>query len=122
MSLKDSHDAYMKLRFTPKQYASGVGDSGKKGWLTLLGILGGFFFLVYDIFRHYLILFLTDDVTLISLNVVNPFNGNTFAITNRQVMDATYFTGVIFMGQLVSSSILHGAEKTVSQTRFIKRS
>ena len=118
----DAHIAYMKLRFLPKEFEKAVGSSKKNGWLALLVLACFIFVIINDVFRHYVILFATEEHSIISFDIVNPFNGNIFGISNKQVMDATYFTGTVFWAQIVFSTLFHGAHKTTSQTKFIMKS
>ena len=58
--------------------------------------LGGILYLLTDAFRHYVIMFVADDVSLVTFNVTNPFNGNKMALTNKRLSSITYVNGMIF--------------------------
>ena len=67
-------------------------------------------------------MFVTDDVSLISINVTNPFNGNTMAFTNKRLSSITYFNGIIF-GAIAFKAFLDLTKmKTLSQTKFMYKS
>ena len=115
----DSFLAFLKLRETPEKFAKEHGGSGKKGKNnTLLGILIAIYCL-QDLVRHYLVLFVTSSASILSFNVTNPINGNELVITNKQVMDASYFTGMIFAAQAVIGLSNSAYLKTTAKTKFI---
>ncbi len=118
----DSIFAHMKLRFTPKLFAKQWGGTGKTGFVSFaFGILG-FLLILTDAFRHYVIMFVTDDVSLISINVTNPFNGNTMAFTNKRLSSITYFNGIIFAAIALKATLDLSKMKTMSQTKFMYKS
>ena len=118
----DSILAHFKLRLTPERFAEQLGGSGKKGLLTTILAICGIFFILQDMFRHYVVAFVTDNASIVSLNVRNPLNGNMFEITNRQLMDATYFTCTLFFAQSFYSMITSSQLKTASNTKFLMTS
>ena len=115
----DSILAHFKLRLTPKKFAEQFGGSGKKGLVATLFAICGILFILQDMFRHYVVAFVTDNASIVSLNVRNPLNGNMFEITNRQLMDATYFTCTLFFAQSFYSMITSSQLKTASNTKFL---
>ena len=118
----DSIFAHWKLRFTPKLFAKQYGGSGNTGFISLAGGILGSLFLLADAFRHYVIMFVTDDVSLISINVTNPFNGNTMAFTNKRLSSITYFNGIIFSAIAMKAMLDFSKMKTLSQTKFMYKS
>ena len=73
-----------------------------------------------DVFRHLLVQYKSDVVTVAEFGLTNPFNGNAFGFTNHQAADACYVTNLIFAGSVayrVARSNL-GAETTLLATRF----
>ncbi len=118
----DSLYAYLKLRMEPKAFAYIFGGSGTKGWLSASFAITGTLLLLADAFRHYLVMFVTDDVSIISINVTNPFNGNSLAFTNKRLASITYFNGVIFFAIAMMAMINLSKMTTISQTKFIYKS
>ena len=115
----DSTRAYNRLRYTPEKFVAAYGGSGKRGIMTFVFAILGSFGMLTDVFRHYLVLFLTDNVTLISFDIVNPFNGNRFQLTNVQLMDVSYFTAMVFVVQAIYTSSNTKTLKTTSQAKFV---
>ena len=52
-----------------------------------------------DIARHYLIVDLSKDIQLITVNVTNPFNDRPVAFNNMAVASALYWSSTIFLAQ-----------------------
>jgi len=114
----DSSLAYNKFRRRPDVFMRKYGGSGKRGWASSVYVLFGSLFLIADIFRHYLVLFVTKDVSLFSIKTTNPFNGNEMAITNKQIADSSYFTAMIFLSQALISFMRSSKLRLNSQTHF----
>ena len=114
----DSFVAFLKLRMTPEKFVEQVGGSGKKGWVTTLASFVTGCVILQDMFRHYLIMFVTDNASIVSFNVRNPLNGNTFEITNKHLVDATYFTCMLFFAQSMHAFFNTSQLKTTCNTKF----
>ena len=90
---------------------------GVFGMLILLLAVG---FSATDVFRHLLVQYKSDVVTVLEFGLPNPFNGNEFGFTNLQAADACYVTNLIFAGSAmvtVEQTYL-GCETTLLATRF----
>ena len=118
----DSVLAHMKLRLTPEKFGELYGGSGKNGFFLTIAAVGGVLFILQDMFRHYVVAFVTDNASIVSLDVRNPLNGNMFEITNRQLMDGTYFTCTIFFAQSFHAMATSSKLKTASVTQFLMTS
>ena len=102
----DSQVAYLCLRKNPGDKL----DDGKQisppvvihichiNIIFFLGFLGLLFIFV-DIARHILTVFLSENVSIITLDLTNPATGNSLELTNKQVADATYFSAMIFFAK-----------------------
>ena len=91
--------ARIRFRNNPISRRKNHNTGGKRGTFILRAFTIAMMFIAVDLFRHYLVVFMSDETALISLRVTNPFNGNEFELTNKQVADATYFTGIFFFLQ-----------------------
>ena len=109
----------MKLRLTPEKFGELYGGSGKNGFFLTIAAVGGVLFILQDMFRHYVVAFVTDNASIVSLDVRNPLNGNMFEITNKQLMHATYFTCMLFFAQSFYSMTTSSQLKTASNTKFL---
>ena len=120
----DSKVAHERLRDVRFHKKFGSSNDQKRGPFGLYLIFFSVFRLVLDMFRHYLILFVTDEVSLISIDVTNPFNGNVFQFTNRQLADVSYFTAMIFAARALKNAIsgaYFGCAYTISTTKFVNK-
>ena len=117
--LLDSFYAHVKLRWTPKLYAKvgaalAIADGGQS-----LSCIRRLLYLLFDAFRHYVIMFVADDVSLVTFNVTNPFNGNKMALTNKRLASITYVNGMIFAAIAFKAMLGFTKMKTMSQTKFV---
>ena len=100
----DAHAVYMYLRAHTKAFRLIVGTEDKAGkkknsWLMVFVVSVFFALLAVDIARHYLIVELSKDVNLITLNITNPFNNRPVAFNNVDLATALFWTATIFMAQ-----------------------
>ena len=58
-----------------------------------------FLHIVTDVARHYLIVELSKDVNLITLNIINPFTNRAVTFNNVDLATALFWTATIFMAQ-----------------------
>ena len=100
----DAIAVYMHLRMHPKQFEYMIGTEDKAGkkhnskfGLFLCSVFGVQLFM--DIARHYLIVQLSKDVNLITLNITNPFNNRPVTFNNVDLATALFWGATIFMAQ-----------------------
>ena len=102
----DALAVYTHLRMHPKLFEQMVGtedEAGKKhntcfGNVVLVVL---FLILAMDIARHYLIVQLSKDVNLITIDITNPFNNRPVTFNNVDLATALFWTATIFMAQSV---------------------
>ena len=101
---------------------SGTEKAGKKknSWTQVF--FGFIFFLhiVTDVARHYLIVELSKDVNLITLNIINPFTNRAVTFNNVDLATALFWTATIFMAQTVWATLTKKAmrETTTDMTNY----
>ena len=74
-------------------------------WLMFFVAITTFYFTAVDIARHYLIVQLSLDVNLITLNIINPFGNRQVTFDNVDIATALFWATTIFN--------LHGSEHVV---------
>ncbi len=120
MVVLDSISVAKKLRQSAKAHAKQIGTEGKKGYFSILLCLLCVSFFTVDVFRHWLVLFVSDRVEMIQFGLQNPITGNNFAFSNHQLADACFFTNMI-MSASVSLKVAKahvGAGTVLLRTRF----
>ena len=100
----DALAVYAHLRMHPTLFEQMVGTEDKAGkkhnsWFTVFVISAGFLLIVMDIVRHYLIVQLSKDVNLVTLNITNPFNNRPVTFNNVDLATAFFWGATIFMTQ-----------------------
>ena len=100
----DAWAVYIHLRMHPKPFGLLFGTEDKAGkkknsWLVTFVISMLFLLLAIDIARHYLIVNLSKDVNLVTLNITNPFNNRPVTFNNVDLATALFWTASIFMAQ-----------------------
>ena len=101
----DAASVYMRLRMHPKLFGRFFGTEDKAGrkknsWVMVFMCSLMFPFLILiDIFRHYLLVQLSEDVNLVTLNITNPFNHRPVTFNNVDLTTALFWTATIFMAQ-----------------------
>ena len=100
----DALAVYVHLRFHPKAFGlmAGTEDkTGKKHNSCFAKVVFSVLFLLValDIARHYLIVELSKDVNLVTLNITNPFNDQPVAFNNVDLATALFWGATIFMAQ-----------------------
>jgi hypothetical protein len=101
----DAASVYMRLRMNPKLFKLFFGTEDKAGrktnsWVMVFMCSLMFpFLIVIDIFRHYLLVQLSKDVNLVTLNITNPFNNRPVTFNNLDLITALFWTATIFMAQ-----------------------
>ena len=75
--------------------------AGKKhnSWLMKMCFSSLFVVLAMDVARHYLLVQLSQDVKLVTLNITNPFNNQPVAFNNVDLATALFWGATIFMAQ-----------------------
>ena len=102
----DAMAVYIHLRTHPKKFEDRFGTEDKAGKKKNSGGIVSVFFtffvvLAIDIARHYLIVQLSNDVNLITLNITNPFNNRPVTFNNVDLATALFWGATIFMAQSV---------------------
>jgi hypothetical protein len=100
----DAHAVYVHLRMHLKPFGLMVGTKDKAGkthnsWNIVYLTSGLFLLLVMDIARHYLLVQLSKDVNLVTLNITNPFNNRPVTFNNVDLATALFWGATIFMAQ-----------------------
>ena len=100
----DAWAVFIHLRTHPKQFerfGSREDKAGKKhnSWIMVFFIPAVFLVIAMDIVRHYLIVQLSKDVNLVTLNITNPFNNRPVTFNNVDLATALFWTASIFMAQ-----------------------
>ena len=100
----DAIAVYTHLRMHRKALKRMIVTEDKKGkkhnsWLMKMCFSSLFVVLAMDIVRHYLIVQLSKDVNLVTLNITNPFNNRPVAFNNVDLATAFFWGATIFMAQ-----------------------
>ena len=110
----DAAAVYFHLRMHPKMFGlmfgteeksrrtlSGMDKSGKKhnSWLMVFVFFCALVVIAVDIARHYLLVQLSKDVNLVTLDITNPFNNRPVTFSNVDLATALFWTATIFMAQ-----------------------
>ena len=104
----DAHAVYTHLRLDPKalgffllprKWCTRGGSRKHNSWLILFMFSTLFLPLAMDIARHYLLVQLSKDVNLVTLNVTNPFNNRPVTFNNVDLATALFWGATIFMTQ-----------------------
>ena len=74
---------------------------GKKSFRSLRFVISSASMLACDYFRHLTIVFVSKDVDVLDLGLVNPITQKRLGITNRQIADTMYFAHMIFVLQVL---------------------
>ena len=61
--------------------------------------------LLGDVFRHYMVVFTSKDVDLISFGVTNPFSGKEVFFTNKELATVLFWTSTIYFAEVVCTMI-----------------
>jgi hypothetical protein len=100
----DAMALFIHLRMHPKLFEQMVGTEDKAGkkhnskfGLFLCSV--SLFAIATDIARHYLLVQLSKDVNLVTLNITNPFNNQPVTFNNVDLATALFWTATIFMAQ-----------------------
>ena len=100
----DALALFIHLRMHPKQFEYMIGTEDKAGkkhnskfGLFLCSV--SLFAIAMDIARHYLLVQLSKDVNLVTLNITNPFNNQPVTFNNVDLATALFWTATIFMAQ-----------------------
>ena len=114
----DAMAVYMHLRMHPKQFEYMIGtedEAGKKhnSWFAKVAFCVMLLILAIDIARHYLIVQLSKDVNLITLDITNPFNNRPVIFNNIDLATALFWTATIFMAQSIWAFL---AKKALRET------
>merc|ERR1711924_137951 len=92
----------------------------KKGFYSLAFplIIGGY--LVTDTFRHLLLLFKTDEHSIIELDITNPVNSNRLGISNHRVAEIAFWTSTVMIGSFAASlaKTYLGAHTIIVSTKY----
>jgi hypothetical protein len=120
LCFSDARLVTMRLRFTKERYSEFFGGEGQRGWMTVVAFVFGLTFFACDVFRHYLVLFASKQHPLITINVVNPINGNIMGVTNHAICDATFFSGMIMAAGVMYNQVstYQGSGTTIANCRF----
>ncbi len=94
-----------KLRSHPTKYLKYIGGAGSRGSQLIIMIVVCCLLAATDVFRHYLVMLVAEEKSLIKFDVVNPLNGNILQITNKQMADASFFTGFVFLVETLLSIV-----------------
>ena len=100
----DAMALFIHLRMHPKLFGLMVGteDEAGKKHNSKFGVCFcsvSFFAIAMDIARHYLLVQLSKDVNLVTLNITNPFNNRPVTFNNVDLATALFWTATIFMAQ-----------------------
>ena len=100
----DALALFIHLRMHPKLFEQMVGteDEAGKKHNSKFGVCFcsvSFFAIAMDIARHYLLVQLSKDVNLVTLNITNPFNNQPVTFNNVDLATALFWTATIFMAQ-----------------------
>ena len=100
----DAIAVYDHLRLHPKIFDRIVGKEDKTGkrrhsWVMVFFFFWGFVLIAMDIARHYLLVQLSKDVNLVTINITNPFNNQPVAFNNVDLATAFFWTATLFMAQ-----------------------
>ena len=100
----DAMAVYIHLRTHPKKFEDRFGTEDKAGKKKNSGGIVSVFFtffvvLAIDISRHYLLVELSEDVNLVTLNITNPFNNRPVTFNNVDLATALFWGATIFMAQ-----------------------
>ena len=102
----DAIAVYTHLRMHRKMFGLMFGTEDKTGkkhnsWFMVFALPALFLVLAMDIARHYLLVQLSKDVNLVTLNITNPFNNRPVAFNNIDLATALFWTATIFMAQSI---------------------
>ena len=100
----DAMSVYAHLRADPMLFTKMFGTKDKTGKkhnsrMGKLVLFQGFYWIVVDIARHYLLMQFSKDVNLVTLNVTNPFNNRPVTFNNVDLATALFWGATIFMAQ-----------------------
>ena len=100
----DALAVYAHLRMHPTLFEQMVGtedEAGKKHNSCFAKVVFSvvLFILAMDIARHYLLVQLSKDVNLITIDITNPFNNQPVTFNNVDLATALFWTATIFMAQ-----------------------
>ena len=106
----DAVAVYYHLRLHPKPFELFVGSEDNRGkkknsLLSKFAFSVLFLLVAIDIARHYLIVELSKDVNLVTLNITNPFNNRPVTFNNVDLATAFFWGATIFMAQSIWTSI-----------------
>ena len=92
----DAMAVYIHLRTHPKKFEDRFGTEDKAGkkhnsWVMVFMCSAGFLILAIDIARHYLIVQLSKDVNLVTINIINPFNNQPVTFNNVDLATALFW-------------------------------
>ena len=92
----DAVAVYYNLRLHPKPFRFFVGTDDKAGKKKInwgVRLFGAVLFLIIamDIARHYLIVQLSKDVNLVTINIINPFNNQPVTFNNVDLATALFW-------------------------------
>ena len=66
--------------------------AGRRGWITTSFAIMGTLLVLADTLRHYLVVFVTDEVAIATNRCCQPFIGNQIWVTNRRLANVTFST------------------------------
>lgn len=97
------------------------GMCGSRGFLNMVIVIATVEFLMFDLFHHNILLYVSNEVTMLTFGVSNPVNGNTIRITNHGIADSTYYFSLFFICKIIWRTFrTHVGSTTLSvKTRFI---
>jgi hypothetical protein len=94
------YDALMagnRVRMSPDVFSLVYGGGGKRGWWVRI-VVGSFMVMfVLDIVRHYLVVEISEDTTLVTINITNPYTDQPVVVDNRTLATALYWTSTMFL-------------------------
>ena len=105
--LSDAFAVTAQLRMHPDSFQKLIGDRDNKhnSKFAKLFLLGCGCAILFDIARHYLIVNVSKDIQLITLNVTNPFNGRHITFDNTELASALFWTSTMFLAQTVFAGL-----------------